>query len=172
MSQYLQNLSEAITAMHGCDCSHLSTAKVIEQVEGNIIWNGQVEIFHLSGHNQASKAFAWAWDNEGEPNYIAVLNMPPINDPSDAVKAAIASGSFKWKSKEHSKNILIQISTLPSVLPKQSPSTDTARYASSRVTWITFTGFPEVSAGAVMSFLTLRIKPVRLSRSWGLRGFK
>lgn len=95
MSHYLQNLQEAVTAMHGCDCSHSGTARVIEQQDGKTVWDGSVEIFDLEGHETASQAFAWAWEDQGEPRYIAVLNVPPINDPSDAVKAAIASGQFK-----------------------------------------------------------------------------
>ena len=91
---YLENLRDAVTAMHGCDCSHLETSTVIEQVEGKTIWSGKVETFDLRGHEDATQAFGWAWEEGGEPKYIAVLNVPPINDPSDAVKAAIASGQF------------------------------------------------------------------------------
>lgn len=94
MNEYLQNLKEAITAMHGCDCSHVSTHKVIETMNGNLIWSGDVESFNLHNHTTATQAFAWAWEQDSEPNYIAVLNIPPINDPLDAVKAVIASGRF------------------------------------------------------------------------------
>ena len=63
-------------------------------MDGKVVWQGDVETFDLQGHERATQAFAWAWQGEEEPNYIAVLNIPPINDPSDAVKAAIASGQF------------------------------------------------------------------------------
>ena len=95
MGDFISSLGQAITAMHGCDCSHLETSTVIEQIEGKTIWSGKVETFDLEGHEAATQAFGWAWEENGEPKYIAVLNVPPINDPSDAVKAAIASGSFK-----------------------------------------------------------------------------
>ena len=94
MSEYLQNLKEAVTAMHGCDCFHVSTSKVVEAMDGKVIWQGDVETFGLKGHESATQAFAWAWQGDGEPNYIAVLNVAPINDPSDAVRAAISSGTF------------------------------------------------------------------------------
>ena len=94
MSEYIQNLKDAVTAMHGCDCSHVDTSKIIEVMDGKVIWQGDVETFDLQGHEQATQAFAWAWQKGDEPSYIAVLNTPPINDPSDAVKAAIASGQF------------------------------------------------------------------------------
>jgi hypothetical protein len=42
----------------------------------------------------ASKAFAWAWrDDAGETHYVAVLDVPPVNSPREAVQAAIASGN-------------------------------------------------------------------------------
>jgi hypothetical protein len=95
MSEYLQNLKEAVTALHGCDCSHSDTTRVIEQFEGETVFGGDIETFALSGHPKASEAFAWAFHNGTEPQYIAVLKLPPITDPGDAVRAAIASGSFR-----------------------------------------------------------------------------
>lgn len=95
MSEYLQNLKDAVASLHGCDCSHSFTARVIEQFEGKTVFDGPVELFKLSGHPLASEAFAWAFHNGTEPQYIAVLKLPPINDPSDAVRAAIAAGAFR-----------------------------------------------------------------------------
>ena len=54
-----------------------------------------IETFTLSGHPEASEAFNWAFRNGNVAQYIAVIRVPPINDPSDAVRAAIASGHFK-----------------------------------------------------------------------------
>ena len=95
MSQYIQNLTDAVAALHGCDCSHSGTSRVVEFYEGQKVFDGNVETFTLSEHPKASAAFAWAFDNGSEPQYVAVLNVPPINDPSDAVRAAIASGEFR-----------------------------------------------------------------------------
>lgn len=95
MSEYLQNLKEAVTALHGCDCVHSGTSRVVEQFESTAVFDGPVETFTLSGHPKASEAFAWAFHNGKEPQYIAVLRIHPINDPSDAVRAAIASGAFR-----------------------------------------------------------------------------
>ena len=93
-SEYLENLRQAVSALHGCDCSHSGTSTVIEFFEGKKVFEGPIETFTLSGHPQASLAFAWAFHNGTEPQYVAVLNVPPINDPGDAVRAAIASGNF------------------------------------------------------------------------------
>ena len=95
MSEYLQNLQEAVTALHGCDCVHTATNRVIEFFEDQKVFDGNVDSFQLFGHPAATTAFAWAFDNGKEPQYVAVLKVPPINDPSDAVRAAIASGQFR-----------------------------------------------------------------------------
>ena len=94
MSEYLDNLRDAIAALHGCDCSHSGTSLVVEFYEGRKVFEGNVETFTLSGHPKASEAYAWAFHNGVEPQYIAVLKLPPIQDPSDAVRVAIASGTF------------------------------------------------------------------------------
>ncbi len=95
MSQHIQNLTEAVAALHGCDCVHSGTSRVVEFYESQKVFDGDVETFTLSGHPKASLAFAWAFHNGTEPQYVAVLNVPPINDPSDAIRAAIASGMFR-----------------------------------------------------------------------------
>jgi hypothetical protein len=94
VSEYIDTLREAVTALHGCGCSHVATSRVIEFYEGQKVFEGYVETFTLSGHPKASEAFAWAFHNGQEPQYVAVLKVPPINDPSDAVRAAIAGGLF------------------------------------------------------------------------------
>lgn len=95
MSEYIQRLSEAITAMHGCDCSHVETAHVHEMMDGETVWKGEVEVFELQDHPEASRAFGWGWeDAQGETQWIAVLKVPPIDSPREAAQAAIASGRF------------------------------------------------------------------------------
>ena len=96
MSEYIDNLSKAITAMHGCRCSHFGTEKIKEQHDGKDVWEGDVEIFQLKGHPDAKVAYGWGWtDSSNEIQYIGILHVPPIESAADAVKAAIASGQFK-----------------------------------------------------------------------------
>lgn len=96
MSAYLENLKEAITAaVHGCGCSHSGSVLVWELVEGENFWKGDVEIFDLQGHPEATLAFAWGWKGETQPRCTVVLNIPPISDPANAVKASIVSGQSR-----------------------------------------------------------------------------
>ena len=95
-SIYLHNLAREVTAMHGCACEHVSTAYVHEMMDGKTVWKGDVEIFTLTGHLKADRAFAWGLkDAKGEIQYLAVLNLPPLLFPREAVHAAIASGEMR-----------------------------------------------------------------------------
>lgn len=94
MSEYLQNLRDAVAALHGCDCSHAGTSRVVEFFEDRKVFDGNVETFSLSGHPKAPYAFAWAFDSVDDIQYVAVLAVAPILSPSDAVRASIASGDF------------------------------------------------------------------------------
>jgi len=94
-SEYLENLRDAVSALHECACFHSGTTHVTETFQGEQVWDGDVETFTLTGHATADEAFAWAFDNGKEPQYIAVLRLHPINEPVDAVRAAIASGAFR-----------------------------------------------------------------------------
>ena len=96
MSEYIDNLGKAITAMHECRCSHFGTEKIKEEHDGQIVWEGDVEIFQLQGHADANVAYGWGWEDcHKEIQYIGILNVPPIESAADAVRAAIASGQFK-----------------------------------------------------------------------------
>lgn len=90
---YIKDLSDAVAAMHNCRCSHVRTATVHEMMNGKTVWQGQVEVFKLTDHPKAKEAFAWGYkDDSGETQYVAVLAIPPIVSPREAVQAAIASG--------------------------------------------------------------------------------
>jgi hypothetical protein len=95
LSEYIQNLSDAIAAMHSCRCSYFGSEKVIETFNGKEVWSGDVEIFQIDGHPKAKIAYGWAWKGGGdEIQYIGILKAPPVDSPVDAVRAAIASGQF------------------------------------------------------------------------------
>ncbi len=89
-------LTEAILAVHGCSAAHSWTAQVHESWEGQTVWQGEVEVFTLSGHPRTDTAYAWNFvADSGKTQSVAVLKVPPIETPSDAVRAAIASGRIQ-----------------------------------------------------------------------------
>jgi hypothetical protein len=65
---------------------------VTESFQGQIVWQGEVEVFNLRGHPKAKICYAWAHatgeDDQGK-RYVAVLELPPVDSAQTAVKAAI-----------------------------------------------------------------------------------
>ena len=58
---------------------------------GKVAWEGAVEVFAVTGHLRATTAYAWSFENDaGNREYVAVLGVPPVNSPLDAVRAWIA----------------------------------------------------------------------------------
>ena len=89
---YLSILKIAVSQMHDCAVIWVKTEHVHGTFNGQTVWDGDVEVFNLFGHPKAVRAYAWA-HLEGENNtttrYVAVLEIPPVNDATTAVQAAI-----------------------------------------------------------------------------------
>lgn len=64
---------------------------MIELFQGQIAWDGVVEIFDLTGHPKAKRCYAWAEMENDEPQYTTVLEIPPVDSAETAVKVAIAA---------------------------------------------------------------------------------
>ena len=90
----VRRLMRAIRDLHRCDCTHTGSAMVRELAGGRVVWDGVLEIFRLSGHPEATAAYAWSHRmNAGGRRYVAVLAVPPVVTPDDAVRAAMAAES-------------------------------------------------------------------------------
>ena len=88
----LDELRRAIESLHDCSVSHSGSAPVKEEFQGQTVWKGQVEIFDVTGHPKATRCYAWEHDiDSGGTKYRAVLELPPVNSPTTAVRAAIVS---------------------------------------------------------------------------------
>lgn len=85
-------LINAIHKLHGCKATYIETVPVTETFQGEVIWDGEVEIFNICGHPKAKRAYAWSHasgkDDKGK-RYVAVLELPPVDSPETAVRAAI-----------------------------------------------------------------------------------
>jgi hypothetical protein len=63
--------------------------------EGQTAWEGTVEVFDLVGHPKAKRAYAWSYRDGNETKCVAVLEIPPVDSPQNAVKVAIAAKAKK-----------------------------------------------------------------------------
>jgi hypothetical protein len=67
---------------------------VEEVFRGQTIWKGKVEVFDLTGHPKAKRAYAWSHldgADDSDERFVAVLEIPPVDSPESAVKVAIAA---------------------------------------------------------------------------------
>jgi hypothetical protein len=85
-------LQDAIRHMHGCESTWVESAPVTETFQGAIVWDGEVQVFELTGHKTARRAYAWSHATEGtRRRFFAVLHAGPVTDAVMAVRASIAA---------------------------------------------------------------------------------
>lgn len=93
---YKDTLRAAIKRLHGCDSTHVRTEKVAELHGAIPVWAGEVEVFDLTGHPKAKRAYAWSFENDkGKKEHVAVLELPPVMNAQTAVQAYLISLSRK-----------------------------------------------------------------------------
>ena len=89
---YLKELQDVIWNLHGVASRHVESVPVMETFQGQTVWEGVVEVFELTGHPKASRAYAWSHDTGDldEPKrYVTVLHIAPVLSATMAVRAAI-----------------------------------------------------------------------------------
>jgi hypothetical protein len=91
VSERIDRIKDAVEVIHGCKARHVASEPVIELFRDEVAWDGIVETFELTGHPRAKRCHAWSYDEKGEPQYVAVLEIPPVDSAETAVKIAIAS---------------------------------------------------------------------------------
>jgi len=93
MSERVANIQKAVEKAAECPATHLETVAVVEGFGGQTIWQGEVEIFTLDGHTKAKHAYGWQTGDGNAAQFTAVLEIPPVDSPNTAVRAAIAAKS-------------------------------------------------------------------------------
>ena len=103
MKDYIAEIQTAFLKLHGCDAVYVETVPVVEEFEGRTIWQGDVEVFDIRGHPKAKRGYGWGHvtgEHDQGRRYFTVLELPPVDSPQSAVKAAIASEIQNAKEKE------------------------------------------------------------------------
>ena len=91
MSERIEQLRLAVETMHHCKASHEASTPVLETFRDQKVWEGVVETFALIGHPKAKRCYAWSYQDKGEAQYVTALEIPPVESPITAVRAAIAA---------------------------------------------------------------------------------
>jgi hypothetical protein len=90
-ADYLETLGAAISIRHKCKPTHRETVFVREETkEKETVWEGYVDAFDLTGHQEAKTCYAWQHiDGKGSVKIFAVLENQFIDSPKRAVQVAI-----------------------------------------------------------------------------------
>lgn len=65
------------------------------------MWEGDVEVFDLTGHPKAKRAYAWSHldgENDERTRFVAVLEIPPVESAETAVRVQIVKDLKTRKS--------------------------------------------------------------------------
>ena len=92
---YLDRLQVAVQQLHGCGAVHRATVPVHEVFRGQTVWQGDVEVFDLTGHPKAKRCYAWSHldgPNDERTRFVAVLEIPPVVSAETAVQVQIVKG--------------------------------------------------------------------------------
>jgi hypothetical protein len=96
--QYLRRLQEGVEQRHGCTARHVESVRVMETFRADISWQGTVEVFELTGHAEATRAYCWSHlkgMHDMRTDFVSLLGTPAINCPLAAVRAWIVGDSQK-----------------------------------------------------------------------------
>ncbi|MBI2921045.1 MAG: hypothetical protein HYY18_08180 [Planctomycetes bacterium] len=88
----IEEVRATLRRLHRCDAHHMESLSVHETFKGRTLWLGMVEVFALTGHPQATKAFAWMRRSgvlDQGRRLWTVLARPPVDTARDAVRSAI-----------------------------------------------------------------------------------
>src|SRR5580698_8709648 len=89
MSERIDKIKEAVQARCGGEPKHLESVPVREIFNGDVVWEGVVEVFHVTGQPMISRCYAWSFHDGTETRFVTVLKTPPIMSAVDAVRAFI-----------------------------------------------------------------------------------
>lgn len=86
-------LKRAVESQHGGTATLVQSVPVREAFRDQPVWEGTVHVFDLTGSDSgAPRAYAWSYElPDGKRRFFAVLHMPPITGPVEAVRAAIVA---------------------------------------------------------------------------------
>lgn len=87
---HLDVLAGAILKKHKCTPTHKETVFVREKTrEDEMVWEGQVEVFDLTGHTEAQTCYAWRHTDSAGTKIFTVLGSQIVNSAQRAIQAAI-----------------------------------------------------------------------------------
>jgi hypothetical protein len=86
-------LQRAVESIHDCKATLAQSVPVRERHGNETVWESVVHVSALGGHPRATRAYAWSSPIEGSDKrrLFAVLHLPPVTSPAEAVRVAIVA---------------------------------------------------------------------------------
>jgi hypothetical protein len=100
---YIAQLQVAVSQLHNCGATYSKTVPVHEVFRGKTVWKGDVEVFDLTGHPKAKRAYAWSHldgEKDERTRFVAVLEIPPVVSAETAVRVQIVKDVKERKINE------------------------------------------------------------------------
>ena len=86
-------MQRTIRLIHGCGSRHVESIPFYERFQNKTAWHGNIEVFDLVQHEQARRCYAWQYRQVDETiRTVVLLELPPVDSPQSAVKAAVTTG--------------------------------------------------------------------------------
>jgi hypothetical protein len=83
---------KAIESQHGWTATCVQSVPIKETHGGQTVRERTVAVFDLASHPKAKRAYAWSCAmDDSRCMFLAVLHIPPVTSPRDAVRAAIVA---------------------------------------------------------------------------------
>ena len=89
--------------LHKASPTWIESVPVHDVFQGKTVWQGVVEVFDLTGHPKAKRGYAWSYKGDGgstDEQFVAVLEIPPVDSPQTAVKVYVASEVHKAQKRK------------------------------------------------------------------------
>ena len=108
---YIARIQVAVSQLHNCGAVWRETVPVHEVFQGKTVWQGDVEVFDLTGHPKAKRAYAWSHldgQHDERERFVAVLEIPPVVSALTAVRVQIvkdAKDGIKKAARELKKEV-------------------------------------------------------------------
>ena len=94
---YIERLKQVIFHLHKASPSWVESVPVHEIFHGKTVWQGDVEVFDLTGHPKAKRCYGWSYDEPEQ--FITILELPPVTDAQSAVKVGVSYQIKKLRKK-------------------------------------------------------------------------
>ena len=96
MSKRTEQFKQVVEKACQCKARHIASKAIIEGFEGQVVWDGIVEVFDLQGHPKAMRCYSFYFvQDNGKTVIKTVLGIPPVDSEISAVRTAIAGTARK-----------------------------------------------------------------------------